>query len=76
MFDEYRLGLYEGKMNEQERIIKLLEDRFDDLSSCNKLDDCNTKAEIIGVVIDDIKWLSQNNDIESVSENYDKGQNK
>jgi hypothetical protein len=76
MFDEYRLGLYEGKMNEQERIIKLLEDRFDDLSSCNKLDDCSTKAEIIGVVIDDIKWLSQNNDIESVSENYDKGQNK
>ena len=25
MFDEYQLGLYEGKMNERERIIALLE---------------------------------------------------
>ena len=25
MFDEYQLGLYEGKMNEQERIIALLD---------------------------------------------------
>lgn len=24
MFDEYQLGLYEGKMNERERIIELL----------------------------------------------------
>jgi hypothetical protein len=26
VFDEYQLGLYEGKMNEQERIIALLEE--------------------------------------------------
>lgn len=26
MFDEYQLGLYEGKMNERERIIALLEE--------------------------------------------------
>jgi hypothetical protein len=25
MFDEYQLGLYEGKKNEQERIIAILE---------------------------------------------------
>lgn len=25
MFDEYQLGLYEGKMNERERIIALLQ---------------------------------------------------
>lgn len=25
MFDEYQLGLYEGKMNERDRIIALLE---------------------------------------------------
>lgn len=39
MFDEYQLGLYEGKMNERERIIALLEaqlptkieDAFDEL---------------------------------------------
>lgn len=26
MFDEFQLGLYEGKMNERERIIALLQD--------------------------------------------------
>jgi hypothetical protein len=29
MFDEYQLGLYEGKVNEQERIIALLEHHLD-----------------------------------------------
>ena len=29
MFDEFQLGLYEGKMNERERIIDLLQSHLD-----------------------------------------------
>lgn len=36
MFDEYQLGLYEGKMNEQDRIIALLE-----TLKCKCDDDCD-----------------------------------
>jgi len=30
MFDEYQLGLYEGKMSERERIIKILDEWVND----------------------------------------------
>lgn len=37
MFDEFQLGLYEGKMNERERIIELIYDVSSDW--CSKCDD-------------------------------------
>jgi hypothetical protein len=55
MFDEYQLGLYEGKKNEQERIIGLLESRYRELMSCLKEDDCKIRAHAVSVCIDDLQ---------------------
>jgi hypothetical protein len=47
MFDEYQLGLYEGKKNEQERIKEHITARIEELRSCNKSDDCVKIADYI-----------------------------
>jgi hypothetical protein len=44
MFDEYQLGLYEGKINERERIIALLEA---ELNKC----DCEEPLQHLSALI-------------------------
>jgi hypothetical protein len=47
--------LYDGKKQERERVIALLEARRYDLASCLKDDDCAVRADAIEVCISDIK---------------------
>jgi hypothetical protein len=51
-------GIEAGVRQEQERIIALLEDRYSDLMSCLKDDDCKTLAHIVSTCIDDIEGES------------------
>ena len=48
-------GIETGVRQEQERIIALLEDRYSDLISCLKDDDCKTLAHVVSTCIDDIE---------------------
>ena len=43
---DYYSGMTEGRMQERERIIKLLEKRRDDLLGCHKNDDCHIRAAV------------------------------
>ena len=51
---DYYAGMTEGRIQERERIIGLLEKRRDDLLACHKNDDCHVRADAIDVVISDI----------------------
>lgn len=44
----------QGAEQRQQEVIALLQDRFDDLESCHKNDNCRELADIIQVVISDI----------------------
>jgi hypothetical protein len=46
--------IHVGELRERERIIALLEDRYSDLMSCLKDDDCKTLAHIVSTCIEDI----------------------
>jgi hypothetical protein len=45
---------YWARREERERILELLNDRYEDLMSCTKNDDCKEMARIIKVCMEDI----------------------
>jgi hypothetical protein len=49
----------EGTQLERERILKILQDRHEDLLSCTKKDNCQDLAEIVAVCIEDIKYKDE-----------------
>lgn len=44
-----------GRMLEKRRILKILNERYDDLMSCHKQDDCHAMAVIVFSCIADIE---------------------
>jgi hypothetical protein len=60
-YKELLESLEQAKSNERERILKILQDRHEDLLSCTKDDNCQDLAEIVAVCIDDIKYEDTEN---------------
>jgi hypothetical protein len=54
-WDEVNALVLKARETERQHILTLLQERYTDLSSCSKDDNCHTMAEIIPVIISDIK---------------------